>query len=95
MYLVKFGIVGLFRFGMAFKVGTIQHPNNFQPFKIRTCLVFKPPLYSQPCVNIQIGSASITFQIFAFASVTPEYRIHLNTGHFACLDFEWSISLDC
>ena len=32
--LVQFGMVGLFVFGMPFKIRTIvQHPNNFRPFK--------------------------------------------------------------
>ena len=33
-YLVGFGMVGLFCFGMPFKIRTIQNPNNFEPFKI-------------------------------------------------------------
>ena len=44
-YLVSFGMVGLFSFGMPFKIQTIQHLNYFHPFKIQACLVFEPPLY--------------------------------------------------
>ena len=32
----------LFGSGMPFEIETIQHPNNFQPFKIRICSVLEP-----------------------------------------------------
>ena len=45
-YLIRFGIVGLFGFGMPFEIRTVQHPSNFWPFKIWISLVFNPQLYT-------------------------------------------------
>ena len=44
-------MIRLFGFGMPFEIQTIHYQNNFQPFKIRTCLVFEPPLYLQKLPN--------------------------------------------
>ena len=42
-FLLGFEMVGLFGFAMPFKIRSIQHQNNFWPFKIQTCLLFEPP----------------------------------------------------
>ena len=46
-YLVRFGMVELAVLEFCFKteIRTIQHPSNFGPFKIWTCLVFELTLY--------------------------------------------------
>ena len=49
---------GLFGFGMPFQIRTIQHPNNYWPFKIRTCQAafgMLPIKQSNPSMSKPIG----------------------------------------
>ena len=68
IYLVEFGMVRLFGFGMLFGIQTIENPNGFWPFKIWFCWVLQPPLYVKevkgvkwPDLHLQMASSFISY----------------------------------
>ena len=76
--LVQFGMVGLFVFGMPFKIRTIvQHPNNFRPFK-------KPNMLGNWAHTV-LHIFSMKYPGMAWALDASEYWTHPHENYFLSL----------